>query len=110
MLIYQGQWTDYFDELSRQAEGFDTAIEVIGGELGYQVEVSRASLLELAFDGREGISISVAENGRREEMLRHVVAGPSRVEATDEPGVPAALMIEDAGGTRTLLRFAAPDA
>jgi hypothetical protein len=107
MLIDQSQWTYYFEELSRQAEGYDTAIEVMSGELGDQVEVRRARLLEIAFDPREGISISVGSNGH-DELLRHVVAGPRRVETTDEPGVPAALMLEDATGARTLVRLAAP--
>src|SRR4051812_15244055 len=67
MLIEQRQWTDYFDELSRQAERYETAIEVMSGELGYQVEVRRAPLLELAFDAREGVSVSVGRDAGHEE-------------------------------------------
>jgi hypothetical protein len=109
--IEQSQWTGYFAELSRQAEGYTTSIEVLSGALGYQVEVRRASLLELAFDSRDGISISVGDApSGRDEILRHVIVGPFAVDTSDEPGVPGALMIEDAGGTRTLVRLAAPEA
>jgi hypothetical protein len=30
------------------------------------------------------------------------------VEATDEPGIPSALMVEEEDGTKTLLRFTDP--
>jgi hypothetical protein len=42
-------------------------------------------------------------------VLRHAVVCPSRIDVTDEPGVPSAVMIEDAAGTRTLVRLAAPE-
>jgi hypothetical protein len=103
MLIEQTLWMQYFAELSRQAEGYDTTIEIMSPELGDQVEVRRAPLSELAFDPREGISVSVGDT------VRHVIGHPSRVEATDEPGVPSALQFEAEDGTKTLLRFAAPE-
>src|SRR5689334_20507578 len=109
MHIEQSQWSEFFAELSRQAEGYDASIEVMSGELGYQVEVRRANLLEVAFDAREGISISVGDGlTGHDETLRHVIPGPVAVETSDEPGVPAALMIEDANDARTLVRLAAP--
>ena len=109
MHIEQSQWNDYFAELTRQAQGYDASIEILSGELGYQVEVRRANLLELAFDAREGISISVGDGPTgQDEILRHVIAGPVAVETSDEPGVPGALMIEDANDARTLVRLAAP--
>jgi hypothetical protein len=104
MLIEPSRWTEYLAELSRQAEGYDTAIEIMSGELGDQVEVRRAPLNEVTFDPREGIAVSVGVP----ETLRHVIARASRLEATDEPGVPSALMIEDEDATKTLVRFAAP--
>jgi hypothetical protein len=109
MLIEQNRWTEYLNELSRHADGYDVTIEVLSSELGDQIEVRRLPLHELAFDPREGIAVSVGERGGHGDALRHVIGRPSRVEATDEPGVPSALMIADETGTQTLLRFAAPD-
>ena len=109
MLIEPSEWGEYFAELSRQAEGYDTAIEILSEELGDQVEVQRAPLIELSFDRREGIAVSIGSPDGHVEMLRHVVARPSRVEATDEPGIPSALMVEDEEGTKTLVRLAAPE-
>jgi hypothetical protein len=109
MLIEPSRWTEYFAELSRQAMGYDTAVEVLSAELGDQVEVRRAPLIELVFDRREGFAVAVGDPAGRAEVLRHVIARPRRVEATDDPGVPAALMVEDEAGTRTLVRLAAPE-
>ena len=109
MLIERSQWGDYLAELSRQAEGYDTAIEIMGDELGYQVEVRCAPLNELSYEPREGIAISIGDRERHAELLRHVIARPTRVEATDDPGIPGALLVEDDEDTRTLVRFAPPD-
>jgi hypothetical protein len=110
MLIEPSRWTEYFAELSRQAEGYNIAVEVLSGELGDQVEVRRAPLIELAFDPREGFAVAVGDPTGRAEVLRHAVARPSRIETTEESGVPSALMIEDDAGIRTLVRLAAPGA
>ncbi|HEX6020364.1 MAG TPA: DUF5335 family protein [Solirubrobacter sp.] len=107
MLIEKSRWGEYLAELTRQAEGYDAAIEILSEELGDQVEVRRAPLLELSFDPRDGIAVAIGESGGHSEVLRHTIARPTSLEATDEPGVPSALMIEDEEGTKTLVRFAA---
>jgi hypothetical protein len=109
MLIERSRWGEYLAELSRHADGYDTAIEILSPELGDQVEVRRAPLLELSFDSRDGIAVAIGDPSRHLELLRHAVARPTRLEATDEPGVPSALLIEDDEGTKTLVRFAAPE-
>jgi hypothetical protein len=109
MLIEQARWGEFLAELTRQADGYAVTVELLAEDLGYQVEVRRARLAELAFDPREGIAVAVSDPGGHEELLRHVVAGPARLEATDEPGVPGALQIEAADGSRTLVRFVAPE-
>ena len=73
MLIESSRWTDYFAELSRQAEGYDTRIEVLSGELGYQVEMRRAPLIELAFDVFDALPLCLGQprvRGRRREQRR----------------------------------------
>ena len=107
MRIEGPRWGEYFAELSGQADGYDVAIEIMSSELGDQVQVQQAQLRELTFDPREGIAVSVGD--RDHEALRHVISRPTTVEATDEPGIPSALMIEDEDGTKTLLRLAAPE-
>jgi hypothetical protein len=108
MLIEQTQWNEFLAELTRQADGYDVTVELLDPELGDQIEVRRARLAALAFDPREGIAVAVSDPSGREELLRHVIAEPARLEATDEPGVPGALLIEAAGGTKTLIRLAEP--
>ena len=109
MLIQPSRWGEYLAELSRQAEGYDTAIEILSDELGDQVAVRRAPLNELSYEPREGIAVSIGDRERHAELLRHVIARPTRVEATDEPGIPKALLIEGEDSTKTLVRLATPD-
>jgi hypothetical protein len=109
MLIEPSRWTEYLAELSRQAEGFDTAVEILSGELGDQTEVRSAPLNELAYDPREGIAVSVGGRRTHNALLRHVIGRPSRMEVTDETGVPMALLVEDEEGTKTLMRFSPPE-
>jgi hypothetical protein len=109
MLIEPTRWTEYLAELSRHAQGYHTTIEIMSGELGDQTEVNSLPLRELAFDPHEGIAVSVGGLTVEEpELLRHVIADPSRLETTDEPGVPTALMIDAEDGLRTLIRLEPP--
>jgi hypothetical protein len=48
MLIEPSRWTDYFAELSRQAEGYDTRIEVLSGEVGFEDAAGTRTLVRLA--------------------------------------------------------------
>jgi hypothetical protein len=109
MRIERGEWSAYLAELSRQAEGYRTTIEVLGEDIGDQIEAREVPLRELAFDPREGIALSVGgRGGEFPVVLRHVIPEPVDLETTDEPGIPGALMIEQAGGRRTVIRLAAP--
>jgi hypothetical protein len=106
MLIEQTNWTDYLVELSRYAEGYSTSIEVLSTELGDQTEARSVPLRELAYDPHEGIAVSVGgTTAEHPVVLRHVIARPTRLEVTDEPGIPTALMIDAEDGTRTLIRL-----
>jgi hypothetical protein len=108
MVIEPRRWSEYLAELSRQAEGYLTTIEILSEELGDQIETRRAPLRELAFDPREGIAISIGDAAGRVELLRHVIARPTAIEATDESGIPSTLLFADATGTKTLVSLAAP--
>ena len=111
MLIEQARWSEYLDELSRHAESYPASIEVMTDELGDQTEAHGVPLRELAFDPHEGIAVSVGgTTAEHPVILRHVIAHPQRLEVTDEPGVPSALMVHAEDGTRTLIRLGAPTA
>jgi hypothetical protein len=109
MLIEQTRWGEYLGELSRRAEGYPTTIEIMAAGLGDQTEARSVPLRELAYDPHEGIAVSVGgTTPEHPVVLRHVIAHPQRLEVADEPGIPSALMIDDADGTRTLIRLGAP--
>jgi hypothetical protein len=106
MLIEPSGWKQFLAELSRQVSGWDISVEVMSEELGDQIEISLAPLSEVTFDPREGVAIAV---GYGHQVLRHVIAQPVRLDATEDAGIPLALHVEDAEGTRTLLRLLPPE-
>jgi uncharacterized protein (DUF2267 family) len=109
MLIERADWADYLAELSRQAAGYTATIDVMTPELGLQTEARSVPLDELGFEQHEGIAIAVGDGTAAHPVtLRHAVADPIRLEATDEPGVPAALAVDGEDGTRTLIRLHPP--
>jgi len=70
--------------------------------------VRRARLAELSYDPREGIAVAVSDAAGHQELLRHVIAAPTRLEATDESGIPGTLLVEEPTGVKTLVRLAPP--
>lgn len=107
MLIEQSRWSEYLQELTRQADGYEVTVEVLDPDLGDQIQIRRARLSEIAYDPREGIAVAVSDPEGHEELLRHVISEPARLETTDEPGVPGSLLVETAG-VKTLVRLVAP--
>lgn len=105
--IPRDEWAAFFDSFSRQHEGWLATVEVLGKEIGAQVEARELALrgitAELKGD-EDTISIILGETP--EDHITHIITGPShvRLEQT-ESGAHEALQIESASGVTTLLRF-----
>ena len=106
--IPRDEWTEFFDGFSRQHEGWLVTVEVLGSEIGAQIEVRELRLegitAEVKDDDEGAISIMVGETP--DDHITHVITAPShvRLEQTQE-GADQALQIESASGATTLLRF-----
>lgn len=107
MLIEPRCWGVYLQQLTRQAAGYQVTVEVLDPDLGSQIEVRSARLAELAYDPHEGIAVAVSDSKGHAGLLRHVVAEPTRLETTNEPGVPGSLLVA-ADGVKTLVRLMPP--
>jgi Family of unknown function (DUF5335) len=106
--IPRPEWNHFFAGFSRQHEGWLATLEVFAPEVGAQEEAHELPL--------EGISIGSADEtpdvisinlGKRiEDHVTHTITEPEHVwlEQTSE-GANAALEIESANETKTLLRF-----
>ena len=106
--IPKEEWGTFFDNFSRRHEGWLVTLEVLGADIGAQVEGR-----ELAFEGivgeTQGNEIVIMVGAKPDDHVTHSINNAAQVslEQTDE-GADAALAIKSADGTTALLRFRSP--
>lgn len=106
--IPREEWAEFLDSFSRQHEGWLVTVEVLGEEIGAQVEAEVKPLegitAELKDGGEDLISIIVGLNPS--EHVTHNIAAPTHVRIEQaENGADMALQIESSEGTTTLVRL-----
>jgi Family of unknown function (DUF5335) len=109
--IPKSEWRQFFDSFSRQHKGWLATLEVLGPDIGAQEEGRELPLagVSLSSGGDETEAISIDLGTKPDEHVSHAISEPTAVwlEQTEE-GANAALEIEVADGTKTLLRFRSP--
>ena len=105
--IPREEWVQRLNEFTAIHEGWLVSLDVLGPKIGAQPEIRSLPLLGVSADWIDHdatIAVSVARSAT--EHLDHIVHAVTRicVERTDD-GADAALQIESADGTRTILRF-----
>ena len=105
--IPREDWVRQLNEFTNIHEGWLVSLDILSTELGAQPEIDNLPLLGVSADriDHDGtIVVSVA--GSASEHFTHIIENVARiyVERTDD-GADAALEIESADGTRTILRF-----
>src|ERR1041384_4763530 len=109
--IPRREWRGFLDSFSRQHEGWLATLEVLGVDVGAQEEARELPLagVSLSSGGDETEAISIDLGTKPDERISHAISEPTAVwlEQTEE-GANAALEIEVADGTKTLLRFRSP--
>ena len=102
-------WVHKLNEFARIHEGWLVSLDVLAGDFGAQPQIDNLPLLGVSADriDHDGtITVSVARSVR-EHFTRIIEAVTGiQIERTDD-GADAALQIETADGTRTILRFRA---
>lgn len=105
--IPRTDWVAFFDNYSREHEGWPMTLEVFGPDIGDQIEERELAL--------EGVTAELAEAGDKVEIMigaapdghiTHSITAPNQVslEQTDE-GRDLVLAIKGADGAMTLVRF-----
>jgi len=109
--IPQSEWRTFFDTFSRQHEGWLATLEILGLDVGAQEEAHELPLagVSLSSGGDETEAISIDLGTMPDEHVSHSISEPTAVwlEQTEQ-GANAALEIEVADGTKTILRFRSP--
>jgi hypothetical protein len=106
--IPREEWSEFLDSFSRQHEGWLVSVEVLGEEIGAQVEAEGKPLegitAELKNGGEDSISIIVGLTPA--EHITHNITAPTHVRIQQaENGADMTLQIESSDGVTTLVRL-----
>ncbi|HEX6286788.1 MAG TPA: DUF5335 family protein [Acidimicrobiia bacterium] len=90
----------------------DVTIEIVGEDIGDQIEVQRLPWHALVYDRAAGIlELSVGSRGRSVPVVfRHEIHGPKRLWIEEDGGLIRAISIEQGDGIQTIVRFHARQA
>jgi hypothetical protein len=106
-------WRPYFDELSRTLGTVEATVEVVGRDLGAQIEAERLVLTGISYDDRDDILvIGLDAPGEPKEDLERMVDHPRRimVATSETPPEELTIDVEDADGHQTIVHVERPPA
>jgi hypothetical protein len=100
-------WESFFGMFSRQHEGWQATVAILGGDVEAGIEARDLPLVGITMDVTDGNrTIAIMLGEKVSEHLTHMVAKPKYVELKlTEQGAHEALVIESEDGVKTLLRF-----
>ena len=106
--IPRDEWMTFFDSFSRRYEGWLVTVEMLGDDIGAQVEVRELPLVGIVVDlkGSDEAAISIIIGEEAQDHITHTITQPTHVrfEETGE-AEHMTLQIEPAGGATTLVNF-----
>jgi len=106
--IKQQEWQPFFDDFSRKHEGRKVSIEIIGPEIGAQVEESGLVFVGIAGESERSVnsSIIIMVGVSANDHVTHSIRRPTQVSLEhDGKGEDLALAIQGVDGDTALLRF-----
>jgi hypothetical protein len=110
--IPRAEWTSFFDGFSRRQEGWQVTLEIMGPEIGDQVEQREMFLSGLTAEvsaggATEDDKIEIMVGGNRRSHVTHVIKAPTEVDLQQtDLGVDRAVQIRSADGTTAILHLA----
>lgn len=103
--IPRAEWRSYFDDFSRNLPDLLATVEVVGKEIGAQVEAERPVLTGITYDdGDDIVVIGLDAPGGLPEDLERIVYHPQKIYVEEEDGM-TIFDIEDSEEQQTLLRL-----
>src|SRR4030088_3579725 len=85
--IPRGEWRTYFDDFSRNLADTVASVEVVGAEIGAQIEAERPRLTGITYDDRDDILvIGLDAPGGLPEDLEHIVYEPQKIMVAEGDG------------------------
>jgi uncharacterized protein DUF5335 len=111
--IPRDTWRPYFDELSKTLGTVEATVEVVGPDIGAQIEAERLVLTGLTYDDRDDVVvIGLDAPGDPPEDLERMVEHPQKilVATGDTPPIEMTIDIQDAQEHQTIIRVVRPPA
>ncbi len=108
--IQPARWSQALAEFSALHEGWLISLDILSQTIGAQPEVRDLPLVGIVAEPeRKGGLIAISAAKVNGEQITHMIHSPTRVrlERMDD-GVDAAMQIESAEGTTTILRLKTP--
>lgn len=106
--IPRAEWTAFLDSFSRQHQGWLATVEVIGPELGAQIEIHELPLNGVSFEEKGSDQDTILIDVSQAELTHatHTVSAPRHMRLLQtEEGAHKALELESADGLKTIVRF-----
>ena len=105
--IPREQWVKFFDDFSKNHEGWIVTLEVVGSDIGDQEEASGLPLVGISADAKARENrIDLMVGGKPDVDVERFIDTPKRV-WVKESGIPGdeVIEVESQDGTKTLLNF-----
>jgi len=106
-------WQRYFDEFSKQIGTVEAKVEVVGSDIGAQVEAEHLVLRAITYDDRDDVVvIGLDAPGGPPEDLERMVEHPERIMVVTGGPPPLAMTIDiqDAENRQTIIHLERPPA
>ena len=105
--IPREEWHAHFDDFSRDLPALLATVEVLGSEVGAQIEAAEPRLTGITYDQKDDILvIGLDAPGGSQEDLEHIVYQPQKILVATGDGEEIVYDVEDAERTQTILRLA----
>ncbi|HLF82777.1 MAG TPA: DUF5335 family protein [Blastocatellia bacterium] len=104
--ILRDEWALYFEEFSRRHQGWLVTVEILGLDIGDQVQVRNLPLEGITVETNDdGDEMTIIAGSRPDARISHTICAPLRVWVKqNEQGADEALEIESPAGA-VLVRF-----
>ena len=106
-------WRPYFNEFSKQIGTVEATVEVVGADVGAQVEAEHLVLTGISYDDRDDVVVIGLEvPGDPPEDLERMVEHAARIMIAtgDPPPLEMTIDIQDAERRQTIIRLERPPA
>jgi hypothetical protein len=110
-LVDRAQWIDYFARFTRDYRGAHARLEVLGPDVGYQVETDDRPFDGIGTDVKDGEdAVWITFGSTLEDHLTHGIQNVSAIRVRPPTGrAGPAVLIEAQDGTKTLLELSRPE-